>query len=517
MAHHQGGPRVAILGVWLESNRQAPVAYEKDFREYFWFEGDPILDETRAGQSVVVGEAPAFVKAMDATGPWQPVPILLAGCHPNGPIDGALFNDMLGRIERGLRDAGPLDAVYIANHGAMIATDRQDPDGDLFKLVREIVGAPTRIVTTLDLHGNISEEMVEAVDLIVGYRTNPHVDQVERGEEAAQSLRLIMAGRADPQSAFIRLPIAPASVALLSNGSAYGDMIDLGVLRRAELAGDILNTSIFGNFIFSDCKDNGVGIVVTARNDVNRARMLAREIAEFGWQQRERFIKKLTPLDDAVAMALDRDRAPIIFSDSGDNPGGGGTGRTTQLLSALVEADAKDVLIGSFFDLPLAKAAHEAGPGATLTASFNSHPGLDQDKPFIAEAEVIALHDGTITGRLGYAQGKKLVLGPSAALKIGGITAIVISDRMQTADPMFFEMFGIDIGDAHTVVVKSRGHFRSGFLPWFPPERVFEVDTPGLTSPVLERLTLEHIPRPSYPHDMDTQWSPPDWPVQSVR
>ncbi|MEO1708680.1 MAG: M81 family metallopeptidase [Pseudomonadota bacterium] len=504
-------PRVAIIGIWLESNRFAPVATEDDFRGYFWFEGDAILTETRGAAPIVVGEAPAFVKTMDATGPWEPVPVLLAGAHPAGPVDGTLFADMLGIVRTGLQDAGPLDAVYIANHGAMVATDRDDPDGDVFATVREVVGPDTTIVATLDLHGNISERMVESVDLIVGYRTNPHVDQVERGEEAAHALRLILAGLAKPKSAFIRLPLVPASVALLSGESAYGDMIDLGVRRRAELAGDILNTSIFGNFVFSDTPQNGVGIVVTARHDVKRAQMLATEIATYGWANRARFVKKLTPLDRAVEMALDRDRLAVIFSDSGDNPGGGGTGRTTPFLKALIAADARDVFVGSFFDPPLAQVAHKAGIGASIHARFNSHPGLPDDLPVDVSAEVVGLHDGTIIGRLGYAQGKKLVLGPSAALKIGGITVIVISDRMQTADPMFFEMFGLDIGDAHTVVVKSRGHFRAGFTPWFPTERVFEVDTPGLTSPVLERLDLKHIPRPSYPHDLDTDWSPPEW------
>jgi microcystin degradation protein MlrC len=71
---------------------------------------------------------------------------------------------------------------------------------------------------------------------------------------------------------------------------------------------------------------------------------------------------------------------------------------------------------------------------------------------------------------------------------------------------MFFEMFGLDIGKAQTVVVKSRGHFRAGFLPWFPPEQVREVDTAGVTSPVLERLPFEGLPRPSYPLDETATW-----------
>jgi microcystin degradation protein MlrC len=241
--------------------------------------------------------------------------------------------------------------------------------------------------------------------------------------------------------------------------------------------------------------------------------MLAREIAERGWAQREKFKKVLVPLPDAVALARQRNRPAVILADTGDNPGGGGTGRTTELLAALHEAGAENVLYGSFFDPPLAAAAHQAGIGAKICARFNTAPGLPCDVPFEADAEVVGLHDGTIVGRLGWAQGRTLRLGPSAALRIGGMTVIIISDRMQTLDPMFFEMFGLDIGAARTVVVKSRGHFRAGFIPWFPSERVHEIDSEGLTSPVLERRQWHRLPRPSYPLDEATEWSPPPWPT----
>jgi microcystin degradation protein MlrC len=504
-------PRIAIVGVWLESNRSAPVAVEKDFRDYYWHEGEAILSAAREPNPFIIGEAAAFVKTMDATGPWQPVPILLAGSHPHGPVDGRLMDRFLAIVRDGLAAAGPLDAVYVANHGALVATDRDDPDGELIALARDVAGPRARILVTLDLHANISERMVDASDIIVGYRTNPHVDMRERGEEAALALRLALAGLADPKPVLIRLPLTPASVNLLSASGPYGEMIDLGVRRRAEFAGDILNVSVFGGFVFSDTAKNGVAVVVTARNDVAKARTLAREIAERGWAERARFRKTLTPLSEAVAVARDRARRPVILSDAGDNPGGGGTGRTTELLSALVWSGAEDVLIGSFFDPPLASEAHRVGVGGRFIARFNSHPGLPCDGPFEAEAEVLGLHHGKIVGRLGYSQGRTLRLGRSAALRIGGVVAVVISDRMQTADPMFFEMFGLDIARAHTVAVKSRGHFRAGFLPWFPPDRVFEIDTEGLTSPVLERRQWQRLPRPSYPLDEAAIWTPPDW------
>ena len=105
-------------------------------------------------------------------------------------------------------------------------------------------------------------------------------------------------------------------------------------------------------------------------------------------------------------------------------------------------------------------------------------------------------------------------MGPTAALEIGGaggIVAIVISARYQTADRVFFEQFGLDIGAARTVCVKSRGHFRAGFDLWFEPEQVVEVDTAGLTSPSLSRFEWKGLPRPVYPLDEDTDWVPPNW------
>ena len=503
------GPRIALLGLSLESNRFAPTATRADFLGRGWLEGEDILAEGRAETSPIAQEAGAFIRMMDATGPWQPVPIILASGFPSGPIEQGFFRATLARMTEGLEAARPLDGVYICNHGAMVATEDLDPDGTLFRAVRDAVGPACRIVATLDLHGNVSRRMVECSDLIVGYRTNPHVDQIERGEEAATALRLMLAGEADPKPVLVKLPLAPPSVTLLTAAGPYAELIDTGQRRRAELAGAILNVSVFGNFVFSDTPDNRIGIVVTGRHDRAPAEDLAYELAERAWAERARFKKSLTPLAEAVALARSKERAPLIFSDAGDNPGGGGSGRTTELLRALVEAEAPDVLFGSFFDIPLAEECHRAGLGHRLLARFNRHPGTGFDRPFEAEAEIVGLHDGAVSGTLGLYQGRRLSLGPSAALRIGGLTVVVISARSQTADPVFFQMFGLDIGSAHTVAVKSRGHFRAGFAPWFSPEQVVEVDTAGLTSPVLERFDWRGLPRPIYPLDEETRWERP--------
>ncbi|MGF1503349.1 MAG: M81 family metallopeptidase [Paracoccaceae bacterium] len=504
-------PRIALMGMILESNRFAKPATRAEFERLTWASGRALLEEARAPAPALAPEFAAFVRAMDATGAWEPVPLLLAAAHPSGPVEEAVFEAASAEMLAGLAAAGRLDGIYLCHHGAMVATHLDDPDGVLAGRIRAAVGAEVPIVQTLDLHGNISEAMCRAVDAIVGYRTNPHVDMIERGEEAAFLLRRVLAGQARPAVAHVKLPLVPASVTLLTAEAPYGALIDYGQRRQAERAGGILNVSIFGNFVFSDVPENGISVVVTGRDGRSEAEALAAEIAAEAWARRGAFVRRLTPVAEAVRLATTADRAPLIFSDAGDNPGGGGSGRTTELLAALHGAGADGVLYGSFHDPELAAEAHALGPSARFEARFNrtagDRPWERWDRPFAAEAEVLALSDGQVTGRLGITAGRRLRLGRSALLGIGGLRVAVISDRTQTADPIFFEMLGAEVGGAQTVVVKSRGHFRAGFAPWFPPERVFEIDTGGLTSPVLERWPFERLPRPSFPLDPSTEWT----------
>ena len=505
-------PRVALAGMILESNRYAKPAELEDFRSLTWLEGQALLEEARTPVPALAAEFAAFVRAMDATGSWTACPLILAASHPAGPVRREVFDRVLQGMLAGLQQTGPVDAVYLAHHGAMVAEHLDDPDGEIFEHVREAVGESGIIVTTLDLHANISPRMVEMTDLIVGYRTNPHVDMIERGEEAAFSLRRILASDTKPEAALVKPPIVPASVTLLTANAPYGTLIDYGQRRQAESAGAILNVSVFGNFVFSDVPENGVSVVVTARNDRSKADALAVEIAERAWNERAGFVRTLMSVEEAVSRATSDERTPMLFSDAGDNPGGGGSGRTTELLAALLEGGAEDVLYGSFCDPELAKEAHELGVGACFEARFNrgqgDAPWEQWDTPLTVEAEVFALSDGSVVGERGLFAGRRLSLGPSAALRIAGVIVVVISDRSQTADPVFFRMLGLDPGDAGVVVVKSRGHFRAGFDLWFRPEQIFEIDTGGLTSPVLSRWPLSRIPRPSYPLDPDTSWAP---------
>lgn len=520
MSSHQKAtsiPRVALCGIALESNAMSPVTTETDFKSHCYLMGSELLESARAEVSNASMEMRGFVQTMDVTGPWDPVPLTLTGSHPWGPVEHGFFTTVVDEIVSNLRATSDVDAVFVANHGAMVSTKTFDPDGEMYAAIRAVVGPTVPIIGTLDLHGNISERMVESTQLLVAYQTNPHVDMYERGEEAALATRGMLAGAVTPHSAFIRMPMTPASVTLLSSTGPYADLIDYGQRRKRELAGAILNVSILGGFVFGDTPKNGIAIIVTGRHALEPAQQLAREIAHRAWDDRRRFQKQLTSVAQGVDMALENARhlnqPALIYSDAGDNPGGGGGGNTTELLTALVEAKVQRVLYGSFFDAALAKDVLNAGIGATFEAVFNRDETQFAPR-YAVPAEVIAVSQETFTGRLGIYQGRVIDTSPTAAIRIGGehgITVVVQSARYQTADPMFFEHLGLDIRAARIVCVKSRGHFRAGFFPWFEPEQVYEIDTQGLTSPVLDRIEWKNLPRPVFPIDQDAHWTPPNW------
>src|SRR6516164_5494030 len=502
-------PRVALLGFSIECNKFAPVATKAHFLARTYLEGDEIIEDARAATPRMLPETPGFIEAMDASGAWTPVGVALAMTEPNGPVEHPFFIELLDTIERRLRAALPVNAIYICSHGAALTTDEDDPDGDLFERVREIVGPNVPIAATLDLHANVSERMVASIDVFIGYRTNPHLDMRERGAEAAEAIREMLGG-VKPQRAFIRLPIVPPTVTMLTAAGPYAEMIDFGQRRMTP---EIMNVSVMGGFAFADTAKNGLTVVVTARHDKHAAEALAREIAELGWANRTRFYPRLTSLDEAVEKALAVARDPsapaLAFADVADNPGGGGRGNTVFLLRAFYEAGVEGALLGVFFDPDLASEAHRQGIGARFDAHFNRAETTNFSEPYSALATVAALTDGRCVGRRGIYAGLLLELGPCAALKVDGITVVVVSHRVQCADPVFFEMMGLDIGQARSVVVKSRGHFRGGFDQFFGPEQIVEVDLPGLTSPMLNRFTWTRLPRPVIPLDEGVDWHPP--------
>jgi len=507
------GPNIAILGFALESNRNAPVSDRQSFMESYYLDAEAISRELAGDRAGLPGTVQGFCAAMDKIGNWTPVPIQLAEAPPGGPAEHEFFLDMLASMRAGLSAAGAIDGVYISEHGAGLSTEEDDADGAVFAMVREVVGPNVPVIATLDLHGHVTPRMQRSVDAMVAYLTNPHVDQEQRGREAAQILSAMLAGMRT-NSTLIKVPMISPAVSLLTAHGPYADLINFG---QTFVKPPVINVSILAGFAPANASTNGMSIVVTSDasqpNSAEITSKVARQLAEKAWADRHRYKTKLTSLDEAVDLAKavndDPNKPAIILADVADNPGGGGRGNTMYILQRLYEEAIKDATVGMIIDPALAIDAHERGVGARFRAKFNREETTRFSQPFEADARVEQLAKGDCIGRRGLFEGRRVNLGLCALLSLGGLQVAVATARQQLAEPVFLERLGLNIAQLRILVVKSRGHFRAGFNEYHKPEHIYEVDVPGLTTPILDRLGLDRVPRPIFPLDPDMDWQPP--------
>lgn len=503
-------PKIAITGFALEANSFSPVSTREDFEKSCWHEG-AIITELARQVSNLPAEVTGFYARMDEHGPWTPAPTIVIGAPPGGPVVREVWTEFMQKLENSLRAALPVDAVYIANHGASSAEHLDDTEGDMMSMIRAIVGPDVPVVATHDLHCNVSERTVDALDALISYRTNPHVDQRERAAEAADLLVEMFNGM-KTKKAFIRMPITPPSVTLLTARGPYADLVKMGIaMMQSPAEGPIANVSVSAGFVFSDLPKCGITISVTSRGDLAAAQRCALKLARAAWADRARYVPDMLEIPEAIQKAQ-ATKIPLLFADVADNPGGGGRGNTSWMLAAFNDAKIPGVLLGVFIDPELAQQAHAAGEGGVFDAVFNATES-QFSKRYRARAKVLNLTDGEGLGRRGILRGKKFSLGPSALIELvdTGTRVVVGSLRRQLCDPAMLEMHGIDISKVRILIVKSRGHYRAGFDEFFPESQIFDVDSPGLTTPNLKNVDFKRLPRPVFPIDPDATWTEPAW------
>jgi len=504
--------RIAFGGFMLESNNHAPVATEAEFRDAVLLEGAALLADIAKAAPASPPTVTGFTNAMDAFGPWEKLPLILAAVGASGPVDQAFFDwvvqRMVAQLKAAINEGGPLDAVFLSQHGAAIATGDIDPDATLFRAVRGVIGPDVPLICTLDLHANVSQAMVDLTNAMISYRCNPHTDMAERGADCARHLQRMLAGER-PHSGFQKLPFIPPSTAQNTKAGPYADVIAFG---QTFVDGDeIWDVSINSGFSLGDTPKNGTSVVVTASSQA-RADAVASEVAAHVWSERQRFVAKLTEMETCAAMAVaaaqDASKPALLFADVADNPGGGGGGNTPYILQAFHKAGVTGCALGPFFDPELAAEAHRLGEGVQFPATFNRKPSTHFSGTVTLPARVVKLSDGLFVGRRGMASGRQMDMGKAAAIDVGGIIVVVTTYRHQALDPMFFESLGIDLRQLRSLVVKSRGHFRAGFDDIFADSQIIEVDAPGLTTPMLQRVPWTQVPRPIFPLDPDLEWAP---------
>jgi microcystin degradation protein MlrC len=236
-------------------------------------------------------------------------------------------------------------------------------------------------------------------------------------------------------------------------------------------------------------------------NDEPLARQIANRIAAAAWQRRTAFGAALTPIPDAIERIRRATRFPLVLSDSGDNPGAGAPCDGTTLLTALHEAGMRDVALGVICDPQTVAQACTAGTGAEISVRLGGKTDDRHGAPLVATARVVRITDGVFTNTGPMGTGGRTRMGTTALLNLDGIAVIVTEQRVQALDLSLFRSVGIEPTVMRALVVKSSVHFRAAFAPI--AAEIIDVDTPGISSPHLERFTFAQVRRPIWPLDPD--------------
>jgi microcystin degradation protein MlrC len=419
-----------------------------------------------ATMDTVAMPATGFLRYARAQG-WSIVPSLWCGAVPSSYVTAGAYERICNEICEDVK-AGGFDAVYLDLHGAGVAENEDDTEGELIRRVREQVGESIPIVVSLDLHANVTEKMLSYADAMVSFRTYPHIDYVETGELTGELLRRRMACGHQEPVCWKRLPfLIPLNSQNTTSGPAKRVYEKLRALD--SMHGTMTSFCMaFPAADFAECAPMIWSVGENAASVVEELYACAAEPSQ--WRL------EVLSADQAVHQALSRaaqSRAPVVIADTQDNPGAGGTATTTGMLHALLKARAGEhypqrVALGVIFDTEFASRAARAGVGARLDGSLGQVTELwdgPTDPPVVGEFIVKAVSDGQVTFKGPKMTGFVADLGPSACVEIGGVLVVVASGKIGTQDRELFRFVGVDPEHLKIVVVKSSNHFRADFVP----------------------------------------------------
>lgn len=489
--------RLAVCALVHESN--ALVGGTTPLSAFARLSGDELAGLARSTGTEVAGA----LLAADAAGA-EAAATTVAMAVSSGPVESAAATELCDELLSGVaryRDDGGLDAVVVCLHGSMCSEDDDDVEGTLLTRLRLLVGDDVAVVATLDWHCSITQPMVDGADALVAYRTYPHVDQVDRGAEAA-GIALDLAGGAEVAASWIAVPMLIAGPQTRHEASAMAEVLSLG--ERLARDREVRTWSVCPGFARSDNPGSGAHVYVAAQRP-EAARQAAVALAGELWDRRHRFAPETLAVDQAVARALELVTAgsvPVVLSDQGDNPGAGAPGDGTTLLSALLDAPLEGAVVASLHAPAAVEACHAAGVGADIAVVLGAGgPGSIE-----VAGSVDHVGDGAYTMRSPTYDGVPVDVGPLAVLRAAsGLRVVLTSTRVQNQDLELLRHVGIEPTDASVLAVKSNAHFRAAFGPI--AAEILDVDTPGPSTPHLERLPYHRVRRPVHPLD-DVAWAP---------
>lgn len=500
--------RIAIGGILHETSTFSvePTTLEQ-FKQREMCFGSEVID-TYTGTGTAFG---GFIDAArDAD--FQVAPTFTAWAMPGGIVPAETANTLNDHLIQGIKQVlseGPIDGVLLSLHGAMVSAGDPDAESTTVRRVRELVGADLPIIVELDLHGNITQELVHLATVCIAYDEYPHTDVYERGYEAGLLMARIVRSGIRPTPYAINVPLLAGMQRQYTHAEP---MLSLKHLAHdLEHERGVLNVSTLCGFPFADIPHTSFTLIVTTDNTPDQARAGAEHLARYVWDHRQEFIVTPKPIDEAVEYAMAAPQAPIVLADIGDNSGAGTPSDGTALLESLLRLGAQRAVVVPINDPEVVQTAIQAGVGATISVKLGGKIDDFHGSPLPVTAQVIRLTEGEFVIKGPMLTGTTVKLGPTAVLEIpgergGAVQVITTTYRTQ---PLCLEMLrsqGIEPMEQQIIVVKSSVHYRAAFTPI--AAEIIEVDSPGLSSPNFSTFSFHQLKRPIFPLDPDMTWDP---------
>jgi len=475
--------KFAVGGMQHETNTFAPTRADLDafVKGGGWPTiqyGDSLFQAVEGANLPVAGAITCLL-----AGGHKVVPLAWAAASPSAQVTREAFETIVGSLLERLRDAMPVDGVYLDLHGAMVCEHVDDGEGEILARVRKLVGAGVPVVASLDLHANVTRRMIQCADAVTIYRTYPHVDMAATGARAAQRLLDIARGRGLASKAFHvfdYLTPLPSQCTFAEPAKRIYELLKQ-IEREHRVWLDFAPG--FPMADFAECQMTAVCYGAGEQQAREALSVLVKAVEE----AEPDFALTLWTPADAVAHAARRGEpgAPVVLADTQDNPGAGGNGDTTGLLAAMIEARAPDAVLGLLIDPAGAAQAHRLGEGAAGDYRLGATSGVAGQEPVTGRFVVERLGDGHFTCTGPMFKGFRMNLGPMALLREqrSGVRVVLASVKCQAADQEMFRHVGIDPVRQRIVAVKSSVHFRAHFQPIAREILVVRAPGPALADP----------------------------------
>jgi microcystin degradation protein MlrC len=452
--------------------------------------GDEIFAEHRGGQKEIAGALSVF----DAHADIELVPTYsFRAITSGGALTAADFERIADEFLTQIKAAPPVDGVYFSLHGAMSATNEVDPEGYLLAETRRILGEDIPIVISLDLHGILTDRMLQHSNALTVFHTYPHVDFFDTGVRAARLLLKIMEAGVKPVIAKVEIPALVRGDELITETGLFGQSIRAAQAIERSPGG--LAAGMFIGNPFTDVPDLRSNSLVITDNDPDLAQREALKLATDFWQVREKLQAPLTNLAEAVQIALITE-GTVIFSDAADATSSGASGDSNAIMRALLEAGYHGQVLLPMVDQGAVERAFTAGVGATISTPIGGAMDPGRFTPISIQAKVRLLSDGDFVNE---SHGSVWHAGRTAVLQTETMTIVATSRPVNLYDRSLFLAHGQDPQKFDLVVVKSPHCQHRFYEAW--AARLINVDAPGATSANLHSLGHTQCQRPIFPLD----------------